>query len=237
MKYTYINAAGEQVKAEIEDKKIREYVKEYGLTNKEAIYICLNDMGYLDDETVHAIRGKMTQVTLYGKKPRKTRERKPDLVKRDLIEKIYNLIAAEADSAVVKNPERLIGFTIDDDNYEITLSKKRRPKAQRSADLSFLFPERGFRCKSLLRMRETPFDSILGSNPVQSALRGVLFLKKILKKIYIPIILYHKIQILSRGFCSSRKKGRIEKIAVLWKKGVQGAAETTAEHVFDGKAP
>ncbi len=129
MKYTYINAAGEQVKAEIEDKKIREYVKEYGLTNKEAIYICLNDMGYLDDETVHAIRGKMTQVVLYGKKPRKTRERKPDLVKRDLIEKIYNLIAAEADSAIVKNPERLIGFTINDDNYEITLSKKRRPKA------------------------------------------------------------------------------------------------------------
>ena len=62
---------------------------------------------------------------------RKAPTRKPDLVKRMLIEGLSKYMSeayAEVKNVQVTNIERIIAFSIGDDNYELTLSKKRKPK-------------------------------------------------------------------------------------------------------------
>ena len=57
--------------------------------------------------------------------------RKPDEKKRMLIAGMAKYIAeayAEVENVEVTNIERVIAFNIGDDKYEITLSKKRKPK-------------------------------------------------------------------------------------------------------------
>ena len=57
------------------------------------------------------------------------RNKKKNATKADLIEKIANLIAENAEKVNILNPERQISFTIGENTYEITLSQKRKPKS------------------------------------------------------------------------------------------------------------
>ena len=57
------------------------------------------------------------------------RNKKKNATKADLIEKIANLIAENAENVNILNPERQISFTIGENTYEITLSQKRKPKS------------------------------------------------------------------------------------------------------------
>ena len=68
----------------------------------------------------------------------KSPSRKPDEVKRTLIQSFYQyLMSGQVSDALgvsvqeveVTNQERVIAFAIGEDNYEITLSKKRKAKA------------------------------------------------------------------------------------------------------------
>ena len=55
------------------------------------------------------------------------RTRKENPLKREIIQKIFKAIQ-EYSNAEITNPERMIAFSAEDENFEITLTQKRKPK-------------------------------------------------------------------------------------------------------------
>ena len=110
--------------------------KKEGLSTQETIDRYLSDEGYIVDPTVAALTDKAknngvnTAGRADGSKKRKAPTRKPDEVKRALIAALNDFICDYngADNITVTNIERMITFSIGEDNYELTLSKKRKPK-------------------------------------------------------------------------------------------------------------
>lgn len=137
MKYTFINKAGNEQTIEIPQEYIDQQRKSLKCDIKEACELYLFDEGYAEDEVVNELNAKADA----GK--RKKPKRKPDYIKRALIQHIYesineiaglygedgNEIAGPADNVTVTNIERIVQFVVNDDVYELTLSKKRKPKA------------------------------------------------------------------------------------------------------------
>lgn len=56
------------------------------------------------------------------------RERKEDIAKIELIAILANALDGRGENVEVVNKERLISFMFGDESYEITLTKKRKPK-------------------------------------------------------------------------------------------------------------
>ena len=61
------------------------------------------------------------------------RERKPNATKGSIITELAKFLENESENAVsnlnIVNAERIIAFSIGDDNFELTLTQKRKPKA------------------------------------------------------------------------------------------------------------
>lgn len=57
-------------------------------------------------------------------------ERKGNATKASIVNQLYNFLTETgiADSAEITNKERMIAFSIGDDNFEVTLIQKRKPK-------------------------------------------------------------------------------------------------------------
>ena len=72
-----------------------------------------------EERKLNKVRGDRKKETA----PRKPREKKVDTVKQDLVKKI-----AEAVGGEITNPERMVAFTLDGEDYEVTLVRKRKPK-------------------------------------------------------------------------------------------------------------
>ena len=136
MKYTFTNIDGKQKTINIGEDVFVQGRRE-GLSTREIIDRYLSDEGYVVDPTVRELteKAKSNGVNNAGKVSsgkRKAPTRKPDLVKRMLIEGLSKYMSeayAEVKNVQVTNIERIIAFSIGDDNYELTLSKKRKPKA------------------------------------------------------------------------------------------------------------
>ena len=141
MKHTFVAADGKTKTINIPDEVLQQGRKER-LTVKETIERYLSDEGYVVDPTVAELTDKAKANKVNGagrqqgeKKKRKAPVRKPDETKRALIvllnEMLHDVPAADlgVDSVEVTNIERMIAFSIGEDKYEITLSKKRKPKA------------------------------------------------------------------------------------------------------------
>ena len=136
MKYTFTTAEGCEKTVNIGEDVLAQGKRE-GLTMRETIDRFLSDEGYIVDPTVTALtdKAKANGVNNAGKTSsgkRKAPTRKPDMVKRMLIEGLAKYMSeayAEVENVEVTNIERIIAFSIGDDKYEITLSKKRKPKA------------------------------------------------------------------------------------------------------------
>ena len=140
MKYTFINGEKQQT-VEIPDEVIKKHKRSLGCTTSEAINLFLFDEGYIDNDEVTKLTNKAkangaAKVKIGCK--RKSPSRKPDEVKRTLIQSFYqylvsgqvsDALGAEIQEVEVVNQERIITFAVGDDNYEITLSKKRKAKA------------------------------------------------------------------------------------------------------------
>lgn len=136
MKYTFMTAEGREKTVTISDEVLAQGKRE-GLSMRETIDRFLSDEGYIVDPTVAALTNKAKSAginnagkTSSGK--RKAPTRKPDETKRMLIAGLAKYMAeayAEVKDVQVTNIERIIAFSIGDDKYEITLSKKRKPKA------------------------------------------------------------------------------------------------------------
>lgn len=143
MKYTFTADNGKEKTVSIPDDYIRTNKKNLGLTTKEAIDLWLFDNDYIENAEADAL----TQVVLAskgnrhvgGKSPRKAPVRKPDYTKRTLISEIKNSLeglaldagsgSVEVSNISIPNIERVVRFELGDDTYELTLSKKRKPKA------------------------------------------------------------------------------------------------------------
>jgi hypothetical protein len=61
------------------------------------------------------------------------RERKPNATKGSIISELAKFLENDSENAVsnlnITNAERVIAFSIGDDNFELTLTQKRKPKA------------------------------------------------------------------------------------------------------------
>lgn len=128
MKYTFADKDGKQRTVNIPDDDIKRAKSAYGLSNKEAIDMWLVDEGYLTDPTVEELNAKAKANGVKGGSKKRTVRRKEDPVKRALIASLFDYIQeyAGVEDATVRNPERIISFSLGDDMYEITLSKKRK---------------------------------------------------------------------------------------------------------------
>lgn len=136
MKYTFINGEKQQT-VEIPDEIIKKHKRTLGCTTSEAINLFLFDEGYIKNDEVTKLTNK-AKANGAGKVKigckRKSPSRKPDEVKRTLIQSFYQYlmsgqVSASVQEVEVTNQERVIAFAIGEDNYEITLSKKRKAKA------------------------------------------------------------------------------------------------------------
>lgn len=138
MKHTFITAEGRERTINVPDEVLVQGRKE-GLSVKESIERYLSDEGYVVDPTVEELTAKAKSNGMNNagrvqgaKKPRKAPQRKPDYVKRAIIASLAEFLedtdVGDIKDLQVTNQERMIAFAIGDDKYEITLSKKRKPK-------------------------------------------------------------------------------------------------------------
>lgn len=138
MKYTFMTAEGREKTVTIKDEVLAQGKRE-GLTMRETIDRFLSDEGYIVDPVVSELTTKAKAAGInnpgsVGKAKRKPPARKPDHIKRALISLLESALVEDPgqclniENVEVTNIERIIAFSIGDDKYEITLSKKRKPK-------------------------------------------------------------------------------------------------------------
>lgn len=100
----------------------------------EAVDLWLSDEGIVVDETVLELTAKAKETGIAHdagmKAKRKAPERKPDEVKRAVVAALAKFIGTQdgVKDVDVTNIERMIAFSLGGDNFEITLTKKRKPK-------------------------------------------------------------------------------------------------------------
>lgn len=140
MRYTFNNPeTDKQQTVEIDDSWINKQCSLLGISKREAIYMWLSDEGYITNEIVAELtqKAKANGVSIHGEstKPRKKPERKPDYEKRTVIAALADYLREyggnleyEIENVEVTNIERVITFTVGDNKFELTLSKKRKPK-------------------------------------------------------------------------------------------------------------
>ena len=128
----------------MDEKRITELMTALGCTKEEAIQVIADDDAIDDGEKLFALTAEQKRtakaMTTTGTKKRTTvtkRERKPDEIKRQIVEKIADSLSAyvftgtqywNAENINITNVEREISFTIGNDSYSLTLTKHRPPK-------------------------------------------------------------------------------------------------------------
>lgn len=134
MKYTFTDVNGQSKTVNIGEDVLRQGKRD-GLNVRDTIERYLSDEGYLVNPEVERLTKKakangMNNAGTASSGKRKPPTRKPDMVKRELIAFLFQHIEeyAGVHNAEVTNIERIIAFSIGDDKYELTLSKKRKPK-------------------------------------------------------------------------------------------------------------
>ena len=146
MKYTFVNKSGNQQTVNIDDEWIRKQCSLLHISKREAIDMWLSDEGYIENEVVAALTEQAkkngVKTGAAAGKPRKKPVRKPDYAKSALINYVRDMIAKASFDTLetedgetltphnieITNIERVISFAIGEDKYELTLSKKRKPK-------------------------------------------------------------------------------------------------------------
>lgn len=127
MKYTFTDKDGKQRTVNIPEEDIKRSKSAFGLSNKEAIDMWLVDEGYLTNPVVEELNAKAAANKVSAPRKRSAK-RKEDPTKRAVIASLFDCIQeyAGVENAAVRNPERIISFSLGEDTYEITLSKKRK---------------------------------------------------------------------------------------------------------------
>lgn len=135
MKYTFVTEGTEKT-VNIDDAWIAKQRTNLRISTKEAIMMWLSDEGYISDPTVEELTQKAKGDGIKAG-TRKRPKRKEDPAKRAIINGIYHFLMSGGiddklmfDRTVapieIENPERVITFSIGNDDYSLTLSKKRK---------------------------------------------------------------------------------------------------------------
>lgn len=128
MKYTFTDKDGKQRTVNIPEEDIRRSKSAFGLSNKEAIDMWLVDEGYLTNPVVEELNAKAANNKVSAPRKRSVK-RKEDPIKREIIASLFDYMQDNFkgfNNIIVRNPERIISFSLGEDTYEITLSKKRK---------------------------------------------------------------------------------------------------------------
>ena len=133
MKYTFTKDDGSKKTVEIADDWIVKTKRALRISDREAVELWLCDNGYMTNEEQEKLNQKAAASDAglrVQSKERKKPVRKPDEIKRNLIQSLYeDLVNYEGvQSPQITNIERTIAFAIGEEQYEITLTKKRKPK-------------------------------------------------------------------------------------------------------------
>lgn len=133
MNYTFTDKKGKTRSIDVPEDYIITQCMALGITTPEALELYAYDQGYVSNDDAVQVK---EEVRPRGKGKR---TRKPNEVKRAVISSIYDYFCSgQVDDALsalnlstlgtidVINKERIISFTIEDDTYDLTLSKKRK---------------------------------------------------------------------------------------------------------------
>lgn len=136
MRYTFTKDDGNQQTVEIPDAWLKDRKATLGISHTEACHLWLYDHDLMKCPEAEALTAKAkangmdTAGTIHS--AHKAPTRKPDMDKRGLIQELATSLAdvktANVEDIQITNIERIIAFRIGNDNYELTLSKKRKPK-------------------------------------------------------------------------------------------------------------
>ena len=128
-----VNVEGKNIT--VPDSYIEKQRKALGLSLPEIVEMFLSDEGLRVDPSVAEMTAKAKSSGVGAKatgerKERKAPVRKPDEVKRALMSALFDYIASQdgVEGAELVNPERQIAFAFGNDAFELTLTKKRKPK-------------------------------------------------------------------------------------------------------------
>jgi hypothetical protein len=135
MRYTITEGPNTGKRINISDQYIDTNMRNLDITRQEAVDMYLSDEGLLVNPIVEELTEKAKAAHVGAKATgektkRKAPERKPDEVKRAVIAALSEFIGSQegVSNTTVTNIERMIAFELGGDNYEITLTKKRKPK-------------------------------------------------------------------------------------------------------------
>ena len=122
----------------IPDAEIEKSMKVLKISKEEAIEMWLDDEGYTENEEQEMLTQKVKDnkimATIHSAKSEKTekktvkRERKEDPEKEMIIQKIAEILPEFAENVTITNIGKLISFKIGENDYEIDLKRKRKPK-------------------------------------------------------------------------------------------------------------
>lgn len=116
LRYTFTDKNGQSQVAEIPAEVLRKGRRK-GQSNKDTILIYLAEQGFAVDAP------KVEQ------KKRTARPRKADKQKQSIINVLVDAMQQQGNIKInVINDERQFQFEVDDELYEVTLVKKRKPK-------------------------------------------------------------------------------------------------------------
>ena len=135
MRHTITEGPNAGKRINVPDEFIERTMRAYEVDRKEAVRMYLSDEGYdvnpiVEDLTVKAHEAGTTAKNTADKPKRKPPVRKPDMIKRSMIDRIYGFINEQdgVEGSAIDNPERMVSFSYAGDKYELTLTKKRKPK-------------------------------------------------------------------------------------------------------------
>jgi hypothetical protein len=125
----------------VDEKRIAELMKSLDCSREEALDIILYDEE-VEDGTVtrfdwtdeqKANKKEMARKIDHKKMNGVKRERKPNELKEAIVAELAELLSEEAQGQVyenvkVTNPNRMIAFSVNGKNFELTLVEKRAPK-------------------------------------------------------------------------------------------------------------
>lgn len=125
------------------EETILHYMKTLSLTREEAEELWLFDNDKIDNEEVDKLTQKVKENKIMGsihgaghdktaktaEKPTKRgRPHKENSEKANIIAKIADFLSTFVENVVILNKERQISFNIGENEYELTLVAKRKPK-------------------------------------------------------------------------------------------------------------
>lgn len=125
----------------VDEKRIAELMKSLDCSREEALDIILYDEEVEDGTATRfdwtdeqkANKKEMARKVDHKKMDGVKRERKPNELKEAIVAELAELLSEEAQGQVyenvkVTNPNRMIAFSVNGKNFELTLVEKRAPK-------------------------------------------------------------------------------------------------------------